>query len=81
MSCYHPMKAFVVGVTDSGKRDLSIQPYTADYVVKVNGTWRPRCGAPALNEGTAEIIIKDYFHGRGQLFRHVLNKVHESRVT
>lgn len=50
MSCYHPMKAFVVGTTSSGKRDLSIQPYTADYVVKVNGIWRPRCGTPPLNE-------------------------------
>lgn len=57
MSCYHPLKAFVVGKTDTGKRELSIQPYTTDFVVKVNGFWRPRCGSPPLNEITRSEFV------------------------
>lgn len=32
MSCYHPLKGFVLGVNPSGKKELSIQSYNTDHV-------------------------------------------------
>lgn len=33
MVCYHPLKGFVLGQKDNGRRDLRITSYEADYVV------------------------------------------------
>ena len=38
-SCYHPLKAFQVGTTESGKAKMKITPYTVDHVELVKGHW------------------------------------------
>lgn len=37
--CKHPLKAFTIGTTLSGKADLKITSYNTDHVEKVNGVW------------------------------------------
>lgn len=40
MSCYHPLKAFIVGKRDNGKDDLVIRPYTVTKIgLNKHGTW------------------------------------------
>lgn len=40
MSCYHPLKAFVVGQKENGKDDLVIRPYAVTKIgLNKNGVW------------------------------------------
>lgn len=41
MACYHPMKGFIVGKTENGKKDLRIAPYDTECVFQPYGseTW------------------------------------------
>lgn len=41
MACYHPLKGFAVGNTDSGKVKYKITSYDVDHVELVNGNWIP----------------------------------------
>lgn len=38
MSCYHPLKAFTIGVKENGKKDLVIRPYLVDHLELRSGT-------------------------------------------
>ena len=38
MSCYHPMKGFIVGKTENGKKDLKITPYDTECLFKPLGS-------------------------------------------
>ena len=39
MTCYHPLKGFVLGISENGKKDLKITSYDADHVeVYENGS-------------------------------------------
>lgn len=40
MSCYHPNKAFRLGVKDNGKLDLALRSYNVDHLELVNGKWQ-----------------------------------------
>lgn len=39
MSCYHPLKAFEIGVKENGKKDLRIVPYLTDHLEFYDGSW------------------------------------------
>lgn len=39
MSCYHPLKAFLIGKHPSGKNKYKICSYDVDHVERINGTW------------------------------------------
>lgn len=41
MSCYHPLKGFPIGLTNSGKTQYKIVPYSVDHVELRNGKWVP----------------------------------------
>lgn len=41
MSCYHPLKAWPVGVNPSGKTQYKITDYQVDHLEFRNGTWIP----------------------------------------
>lgn len=32
MSCYHPLKGFIVGIKDNGKKDIKIRSYEVDHI-------------------------------------------------
>ena len=36
MPCYHPLKAFTIGSTENGKKDLKVVPYQVDYLALVD---------------------------------------------
>ena len=38
MTCYHPMKGFVIGKTENGKKNLKIVPYDTECVFKPLGS-------------------------------------------
>lgn len=38
MTCYHPMKGFIIGETDNGKKDLKITPYDTECVFLPKGS-------------------------------------------
>lgn len=38
MTCYHPMKGFIIGKTDNGKKDLKIAPYDTECVFLPKGS-------------------------------------------
>lgn len=41
MPCYHPLKGFVLGSRSSGKKDLKVVGYEADYIgLDENGIWQ-----------------------------------------
>lgn len=54
MTCYHPLKAFQIGVTPTGKRDLKITSGDTDYVELVNGNWIARVN-PKINESRIKV--------------------------
>lgn len=39
MPCYHPLKAFHIGLTDNGKNKLKIVPYKVDHLEKIGDKW------------------------------------------
>lgn len=42
MPCYHPLKAFKLGVNpDTGKDILKVCKYTTDHLEKIKGEWKP----------------------------------------
>lgn len=40
MSCYHPLKAFEIGIKDNGKKDLKITEYDVDHLEFRHGKWQ-----------------------------------------
>lgn len=55
MACYHPLKGFVVGLTDNGKKDLKITPYDAECL------YRPFPGSNWEIHG--HVLDSKIFHG------------------
>lgn len=43
MSCYHPLKAWPIGKTASGKTDYKITSYNVHHLEQRNGVWTPIC--------------------------------------
>lgn len=43
MSCVHPLKGFIVGVTKNGKRELKVTSYAVDHLEFRNSKWIPSC--------------------------------------
>lgn len=41
MSCYHPLKAFQIGVNENGKRKLKVVPFEVDHLFFDDGVWKP----------------------------------------
>lgn len=39
MACFHPLKGFVLGLTDSGKKNLKIVPYGVDHIELRKGSF------------------------------------------
>lgn len=39
MACYHPLKAFPIGLTDNNKTKYKICSYDVDYVYRINDNW------------------------------------------
>lgn len=37
MACYHPLKGFIVGTTDNGKKDIKVCSYNTDFLFKEYG--------------------------------------------
>lgn len=40
MSCFHPLKAFELGLKDNGKKDLKITSYDVDHLEFKHGKWQ-----------------------------------------
>lgn len=60
MPCYHPLKAFPVGITDKGKTAYKVTSYKVDHLEKnKNGTW-VKCfdSFPAANFGLIRSFIE-----------------------
>lgn len=41
MSCYHPLKAFPIGLTENNKTQYKITSYKTDHVELIKGIWTP----------------------------------------
>lgn len=39
MTCYHPLKGFIIGKTDKGKKKLKVVPYDVEFIPNMN--WSP----------------------------------------
>lgn len=65
MSCYHPNKAFKVGVKDNGKLDLVLRSYNVDHIEFIkdrdsskNGKWQNAYNS--FISPKASRVVKDY---------------------
>lgn len=58
MSCYHPMKAFTLGVKENGRKDLKITSYETNHVELIHGSW-VSVGSPFVSE-LAKVVRRDF---------------------
>lgn len=58
MSCYHPNKAFKLGVKDNGKLDLALRQYYVDHLELVNGKWQN--AYDSFVDPRSERTVKDF---------------------
>lgn len=59
MACYHPLKAFPIGLTDNGKPQYKICSYDANHVEKYRGQWLPsrtQAVAPNCSDFVREFV-------------------------
>lgn len=56
MACYHPLKAFILGIKDNGKKDLRIYPYDTECI------YQPYPGANWEPHGY--VLDRNFFAGR-----------------
>lgn len=61
MSCYRPLKAFILGVKDDGKRDLKVTSYETDlcWQDRRNGYWYS-AKEPFIRTSSVKDITKEY---------------------
>lgn len=59
MACYHPLKGFIVGKTENGKKDIKIAPYDTECLFKPFGSdvWQKH----------GEILDRNLFFMRGRI--------------
>lgn len=58
MTCYHPNKAFKLGVKDNGKLDLMLRMYHVDHLEFVNGKWQN--AYDSFIDPRADRVVKDF---------------------
>lgn len=59
MACYHPLKAFCIGINpENGKKVIKIYPYEIHHIEKRNGIWYP-CNTELISP-YREAVIYDY---------------------
>lgn len=58
MACFHPLKGFVIGVTDSGKKKLKIVPYGVDHLEVFNNSFS--CPSIPFVSAKAQKVFKDF---------------------
>lgn len=58
MTCFHPNKAFRLGVKDNGKLDLLLRSYTVDHLEFVNGKWQN--AYDSFVDPRSERTVKDF---------------------
>ena len=58
MPCYHPIKAFPIGVTNAGKTAYKLAPYTADHVEFIKGSWQ--AVSTSLRSSLAKRVSRDF---------------------
>lgn len=59
MSCYHPLKGFVLGIKDNGKKELKLSSYETDHIEQLSdGRFleRPSSDLPILGRPFREFI-------------------------
>lgn len=60
MACYHPLKAFQIGLTASGKADLKITDYNATHVQFISASGRWEAGYDNFRSVRATDIVKEW---------------------
>lgn len=58
MACYHPLKAFPIGLTRAGKTMYKITPYGVDHVEQYNGIWY--CMSDSFRGQYADRCVRDF---------------------
>lgn len=58
MPCYHPLRAFPIGLTNAGKTSYKIVPYATHHLELQRGTWIP-CDLPFRSSLAEKTIRRD----------------------
>lgn len=59
MSCYHPLKGYLVGITESGKRDLLVRSYQTDHVELIGSIWEDSYNSDFVSK-RAKRVVRDF---------------------
>lgn len=62
MTCYHPLRGFILGVKENGKKDILVKSSSIDYIWRFVGadSWNVGYGDPDSARSPNVIVVDDY---------------------